>query len=175
MKETVAFLGQVQAGGDGHKVYARRLSLLHAGDHLDRLIEACLESEVPVRVGEVREVAARLIPELEAAVAWLRGHRGKADDLVRHLAQASTQQAEARRRYRVRLLEETAAGQVDPEEAQGLLESMRWVDKVGYHAWRTLHHLAASPAPGAMVPSEVYDEAEPEVARAENRDVAEAR
>jgi phosphate:Na+ symporter len=175
MKETVAFLGQVRAGADGHEVYARRLSLLHAGDHLDRLIEACLEAETPVHGAEVRDVASRLMPELEAAVSWLRSQEGEAGDLVRHLAGASAQQAEARRRYRVRLLEETAAGQVDPQEAQGLLESMRWVDKVGYHAWRTLHHLATSPAPGGIVASEVYDEAESDVQRADSRDVAEAR
>jgi phosphate:Na+ symporter len=172
MKEATAFLGQVRAGGDGHDLYARRLSLLHAGDHLDRLIEACLESESPLQGAEVREAAARLGPEMEAAVVWLRGQREGADDLVRHLAEASARQAEARRRYRVRLLEETAAGQIDPEQTQRLLESMRWVDRVGYHAWRTLHHLATSPAPGTTVDSEVYGEAESERSRPDTRDAA---
>jgi phosphate:Na+ symporter len=174
MRETSSFLGQVQTGGDGHDLYARRLSLLHAGDHLDRLIEACLESEAPVRGPEVEAAAGRLVPEFSAAVAWLRGQQREIGDLVRHLAEASARQAEARRRYRVRLLEETAACRVDPEETQRLLESMRWVDRVGYHAWRTLHHLAASPAPGTTVDSEVYDEAESALSRLDARDGARA-
>lgn len=174
MKETVAFLGQVQTGGDGNDAYVRRLSLLHAGDHLDRLIEACLESGTPVRGAKVRDAASRLVPELEAAVAWLRGQQGKAGDLAPRLAEASQRQAEERRRYRVRLLEETAAGQIDPEETQRLLESMRWVDRIGYHAWRTVHHLAATPAAGSVIQSEVYDEAESDLSQPATRNAPKA-
>lgn len=174
MKETVAFLGRIQAGGDGNSTYVRRLSLLHARDHLDRLIEACLESETPVRGAKVQDAAARLVPELEAAVAWLLGEQGNADALVRRLGEASQRQAEERRRYRVRLLEDTAAGEIDPEEAQRLLESMRWVDRVGYHAWRAVHHLAVTPAAGNAIESGVYDEAEAEWSRPATRDVPKA-
>ncbi|MGC9333161.1 MAG: Na/Pi cotransporter family protein [Anaerolineae bacterium] len=175
MKETAGFLGQIRVSSDGHDLYTRRLSLLHARDHLERLIEACLESETPIQDGEIQDAASRLTPELEAAVAWLRGQQGEAGDLVRHLAEASARQAEARRRYRVRLLEETAAGQIDPEETHRLLESMRWVDRVGYHAWRTVYHLATSPAPGSTIDSEVYDEAESELTMPDTRHAAKAR
>jgi hypothetical protein len=60
------------------------------------------------------------------------------------------------------LLAETAAGLVSPEETQRRLESMRWVDRIGYHAWRALNHLAEV---GNTAASEVYAEPEAQQAR----------
>jgi phosphate:Na+ symporter len=77
--------------------------------------------------------------------------------MVRHLAEASTREAGERRRHRAWLLAETAAGLESPDETQRKLEAMRWVDRVGYHAWRALHHLAGAPSAGS---SQVYVEPE---------------
>ncbi len=158
LKETRAFLAQVHL--EQPLLYQRRLSLLHASDHLDRLVEACLEHEKPVYGEQVKAAAARLAPEVSEAVIWLQapGHHG--EDAVRHMAEASARQAAERRLHRAHLLAQTAAGLVSPDETQHRLESMRWVDRIGYHAWRALHHLAEVDS-AAM--SEVY--AEPEHTR----------
>lgn len=160
LAETAAFLGQVHIDGHDRETYARRLALLHAGDHVARLIEAGLRYERPIRGSEVHAPAARLASDLEAAAAWLAKPEGEASGLVKRLAKASTSQAEARRIHRALMLERTAAGQLPPKETQAHLESMRWVDRVGYHAWRTLLHLTTSPAADAALQSDSFEDAD---------------
>ena len=160
LTETGAFLGQLQIASYNREVYSRRLALLHAGDHLARLVEAGLRFEKPVQGAEVQAAATRLASELEAAAAWLGRPEGNAAELVGRLARASAQQAETRRSHRAWMLERTAAGQVQPDEAQARLESMRWVDRVGYHTWRVILHLTASPVAEAPLRTDSFEETE---------------
>jgi phosphate:Na+ symporter len=167
LAETSRFLSHVNVQSSVERIHLRRLSLLHANDHLNRLIEASLESELPLHGLEVEESARRLIPEFQAAVEWLHGEQlpGEAlvgEALVHHLAEASAGQAETRREHRAQLLEETASALVQPDDAHRRLESMRWVDRVAYHTWRTMHHIVNSPLATASGGSSVYPEAEPE-------------
>jgi phosphate:Na+ symporter len=157
IRESRVFLAQIHLDQQAHPIFYHRLTLLHASDHLDRLVEACLEFEEPVYGEQVEAAAARLAPELDEAAVWLQGPGHDGEDIVRHVAEASARQAEDRRRHRAWLLAETAAGLVSPDETQRRLESMRWVDRVGYHAWRALHHLAGS---NTATSSEVYEEPE---------------
>lgn len=164
IREIRGFLAQIRLDRHHDDEYSRRLALLHASDHLERLAEACLERDVSLRGAEVIAAGGQLAAEVAEAVAWLRrgrspgeaiGEAGQA--LVRHLAEASARQAEERRMHRAWLLAETAAGNVSPDETQARLEDMRWVDRVGYHTWRALHHLAGS---GTAADSQVYEEPE---------------
>ncbi|MGQ9491488.1 MAG: hypothetical protein ACUVR4_10850 [Anaerolineae bacterium] len=152
--------------------YHRRLALLHASDHLDRLVEACLEHGEPLRGAEVIAAGGRLAAEIAAAAAWLREARYAVgepttggEDLVRHLAEAAARQAEERRLHRAWLLAEIAAGNVSPDETQERLAAMRWVDRVGYHIWRASHHLIG---PGSAAQTQVYEEAEAQVEHAQS-------
>lgn len=160
MDETSRFLGEIHFSGQREDLYGRRLALLHAGDHVDRLIEACLETEAPLYGADATAAAERLAEELETAVAWLQTGEGGAKEMIRHLKKASSRQAKLRRSQRAIRLEETAAGLIQPDEAQRQLESMRWVDRIGYHTWRTLHHLAGSPALAETLETAVYEEPE---------------
>jgi phosphate:Na+ symporter len=162
LAETTRFLSHVNVQSNVDRIYLRRLSLLHAGDHLNRLIEACLESEAPLHGEEVETSAHHLVPEFQAVIEWLHGDDASGEALVHHLADASANQAETRRQHRAQLLEETAASLVEPEDAHRRLESMRWVDRVAYHTWRTMHHIVNSPLASASTESSVYPEAEPE-------------
>jgi phosphate:Na+ symporter len=160
MVETRAFVGKIPAVEHESDLYGRRLALLHAGDHIDRLVEACLEAECPVQGQEAQAAAMRLLPEMENAIAWLRQGQEKGRDLVEHVKRASKRQAKSRRKHRAWLLEETAAGRTSPGQAHRELESMRWVDRVAYHTWRALRHLAHLPLTDADSASEVYAEDE---------------
>ncbi|MBK8984927.1 MAG: Na/Pi cotransporter family protein [Chloroflexi bacterium] len=160
MSETSQFLGKIRFGGGREAVFDRRLALLHAGDHVDRLIEACLESESPIYGADAQTAAQQLADELATAVSWLQTPTGEAKDLIRHLKKASSRQAKSRRAQRATRLEETAAGLIQPDEAQRQLESMRWVDRIGYHTWRAFHHLAGSPALAETLETAVYEEPE---------------
>lgn len=161
MDETSRFLGKIQFNGQRDEVFARRLALLHAGDHVDRLIEACQESQTPIVSDEVHAAASRLASDLDDAIDWLQTGNNDVDQLIHQLAHSSASQAEARRHQRDQVLEATAAGRLRPDQAQHRLESMRWVDRVGYHTWRTLHHLAGSPTLTSTLDTAVYEEAEP--------------
>ncbi len=161
MNETSRFLGKVHLPGHQPGVYTRRLALLHAGDHVDRLLEACLESDQPIYGGEVKAAAGRLADLLQTAVTQLPQNGSETEALVSTLAQASAQLAETRRHQRAQMLAETAAGEVQPDEAQRQLESMRWVDRVGYHSWRTLHHLTDLSSKEEMLETAVYEDPEP--------------
>ena len=161
MDETSRFLGKIQFNGQRDEIFARRLALLHAGDHVDRLIEACQEQRSPIVGDEVGAAALRLAHDLDAAILWLQTRDGDAETLIRQLAQASASLAETRRHQRERVLEATAAGRLLPDQAQHRLESMRWVDRIGYHTWRTLLHLAGAPSLTSTLDTAVYADVEP--------------
>jgi phosphate:Na+ symporter len=141
LRETRRFLAGVPAS-EVEAERARHTSLLHAIDHLDRLGER-LQVDTPQR--PVHEAAfaglrARAATELEPAVHWLSTEAGPAPvALVEALADAA---AARRREDRQHVLEETAAGRIDPDAADEQLEAMRWLDSALYHVWRALHHLA---------------------------------
>jgi phosphate:Na+ symporter len=157
MQETRHFLGRIQTDSNDKKLYAHRLSLLHTSDHASRLIEACLESDEPL-VGETAtEAAAELAPTLTLAAEWLANQEGKGSKVSRHLKKASKKLAEKRRDNRAWMLEETAAGRIEPDTVQHYLESMRWVDRIGYHSWRMLYHLVDPLKEGVALASEVYE------------------
>lgn len=158
MKEIIHFLGQIQTEGSDRKLYAHRLSLLHASDHANRLIEACLEYEEPLAGAESQAGAVLLSPSLQIAIEWLIEQKGKGSKTARHLKKSSRKLAKMRRDNRAGLLEQTAAGEVLPEDAQHYLESMRWVDRIGYHSWRMLYHLVDPLKAEAALASEIYED-----------------
>jgi phosphate:Na+ symporter len=159
LQETSVFLSNIQMQSGVDRIYYRRLSLLHMGDHLSRLTEACLESENPIHGDEIEQATQGVTSELEETLDWLRREAGTGDDVVHHLAEMSARQADRRRKHRAELLEDTASNLVPPEEAQRRLESMRWVDRVAYHTWRALYHLISTPESSASETT-IYPEAE---------------
>lgn len=159
IRETRTFLTRVLLDQHQWSEYNRRLKLLHASDHLHRLVDACLQHEAPLRPLGAATSSRHLAAEVAAAAGWLRQPGWAGADLVERLAEFSTRQAEERRSHRARLLEQTAAGHLSPDETQAQLDMMRWVDRIGFHTWRAMHHLAG---PGPATDSEVYDERESE-------------
>jgi len=82
---------------------------------------------------------------LEQAESGLQG-RG-ADDWMEQVKLKSENLAQERRRERSAILEEIAAGQWEPTLALGILDAMRWLDRIGYHSWRLCHYLGSDTAP----------------------------
>ncbi len=124
---------------------SRHLSVLHAVDHLERLAHALGERGAASAArtgGELGEMRARLVGMLEETGAWFRSEGAGAEGSAR-AERASVEIAGARRAARARTLEETAEGAVSAERAESLLEASRWLDRVGYHVWRSAAHLRA--------------------------------
>ncbi len=144
LDETHRFLGNVRSSRDERSEVARRLSLLHAGDHLGRLITSLRRFEpgpVMEGVAEITDAQTEMNHCLDAASAWLET-RGDAKAVVANLARSAQQQAALRKQYREALLTRTASGELLPHEASRQLDVMRHADQVIYHVWRVIHHLA---------------------------------
>jgi phosphate:Na+ symporter len=68
--------------------------------------------------------------------------------------------AQYRRSRRDEVLGLAASGEVEPGDALERLEGLRWLDRVVYHVWRSVHHLAAPGEAVADQATEVYAERE---------------
>jgi len=77
---------------------------------------------------------------LHEVARWLRDDG--ASPLPR-LEAMSREVAEYRRARRAHVLSLAASGEIDAAEALRWLEGLRWLDRVLYHVWRSVHHLAA--------------------------------
>ena len=140
------FLGSLETASEGPEEFHAHVSLLHATDHIDRLVDVVRETADPTLGPESREAADRLEGVLESAATWLEeGGDGEGAALTSRLAEVSSEIAEERRRQRVQILENTARQGVAPEVAEDRLHAMRWVDRLAYHTWRIAHHLSFLP------------------------------
>jgi phosphate:Na+ symporter len=135
------FVAGVQSGNEATEVHARHLALLHATDHLARLVSACRE-RTSVAAARRDPTLGRIATDLRTALAPVAENPDDVDAALSTLKAASIRIAEVRRRDRPEVLARTARGELDPDTALVRLEAMRWVDRVGYHAFRAMHHLA---------------------------------
>jgi phosphate:Na+ symporter len=148
LDEVRRFLARVRTAAEDSE-HRRHLATLHAAEHLERMIVAARETQHARALGDDPMViggASLLGKSLDASLDWLRGRIPTSPAMtVEHQARSF---AEQRRAHRAELLRRTAMGEVDPELATKILEAVRWIDRLGYHAWRVMHHLDdRSPSP----------------------------
>jgi phosphate:Na+ symporter len=143
LDETRAFLAGVHTSPDAGPSHARHLGVLHAIDHLERLVVA-IRREAPLRIAHSdatlelwAEELARALREAEAALC-----DEAAASPEPALAALSRDLARKRRRHRPSVMESTATGELDPNDALRRLDAMRWLDRLAYHAWRATLHLS---------------------------------
>jgi phosphate:Na+ symporter len=127
-----------------------RVAQLHAIDHLARLLPRL---DVP---GQIRRELAQ--PALRPAVEQCRqvlalaraGLLGRSDgDWLGEIEQRALALAELRRRERLDVLQQTAAGARGPNEALQALDAIRWLERITNHVWRASHYLASDDTPPA--------------------------
>ncbi len=159
--ETRTFLRGVRTSPSLTLEHGRHLAVLHALDHLDRLTEVLEEGTANTRVQDDGEDTLRgeLIGLLESVEQWLHASDGLSP--VEALEARSLRMAEHRKRRRVEILEFAASGSVDPDEALERLERLRWLDRLIYHVWRAVHHLAAPGQERDTDKGEVHKDAAP--------------
>jgi phosphate:Na+ symporter len=143
-----SFLGRIRSSPEDEDEYDRHLGVLHAADHLDRLLEALHDPPSAATIGSdatLREVARAAGEGLVGAFAWLdSGGSVEAPELEA----LSRQVAERRRLHRPTVLARTAGGEIDPDAGLRILDAMRWVDRAVYHVWRATYHLSPTRLPG---------------------------
>jgi phosphate:Na+ symporter len=151
------FLAGVRAPPDAPHAVRSHQSVLHAIDHLDRLIETLRDA--PPATVELEPAAARLRdrarPRLAACAAWLAAPQSSAPvDALRALAEEG---AAVRRAQRRELIDRAVTEGLDPDAVLLRLEVMRWLDRAIYHTWRAVAHLSGAAAAEARV--EVFADA----------------
>jgi phosphate:Na+ symporter len=156
------FLGRVSSGPETPREHRKHIATLHAVDHLSRMVVACQQSErydVAVDDPVVRTMAGRLGEGLQSVLPCLSG---RSDHWPIEQVQAlAGEVAQQRRTERPAALEQTAAGQLSPDQALCRLEAIQWIDRLGYHVWRIVHHLQENQ--GQPAPSDTaISAAEPE-------------
>jgi phosphate:Na+ symporter len=154
VRRTREFVSRLATAAQGNIEVARLLAGLHAIDHLGRLAQECIE-DPPARgiVAQepVQGMAETLGHMLEVARHWLLKPSGPSP--ARELAEFSSRLAAARRAGRARILADAASGAIAPQHGAALVEGMLWIDRVGYHLWRAVHHLQDPPPPASEVPA----------------------
>lgn len=143
LKETRRFLGLISFPASRPGQLNTRISMIHALDHLNQLTVVMKNNFEPSLLnGEQRlqEPKRTVLEMVETAAASL--HRQAPAPERDKLQRLSLALAERRRAERAALLEESAHGTVEPGQALHTLDGLRWLDAVGYHTWRTLHHLS---------------------------------
>jgi phosphate:Na+ symporter len=146
--ETRRFLARA-VGAESASDQEHHLAVLHAIDHLDRLIDRLRAAPVPAASGQdFRESASLVVAEGAATLDWLLG--AAEGDVAGRWQFLSGTLAERRRRQREEQLRLAAAGQLDADEVLRHLDAGRWLDSSAYHVGRALHHLSTRTADGEV-------------------------
>lgn len=143
------FLGKLWNESETSGDSSRHLALVHAVDHVARLIGAA--RDVPAGAARhddrgAEELAAAL-EELLGVLALVAEHGDRdfePEDVARAQSVAGTV-AESGREQRSRLLARVAAGRLSPQAAAQQLDGFAWAGRVAHHLWRALHYLQQSP------------------------------
>jgi phosphate:Na+ symporter len=125
---------------------AAHASLMHALDHVGRLIDRCRRRAPPPAVRADPEIAAvtrELASTLDAPI-------GAGPDAFARQEALSRRLLEHEAGWRARVIAEAARGSLDEVVALEQLNELRRLRRLAYHAWRIRHHLAQ--AAGATVP-----------------------
>lgn len=162
LSETRAFLSGVHSSPEAARDYHLHLSVLHAIDHLERMV-AALESPFPPEVlrGDpaLKDAADLLGKALDNTLAWLEDESGAV--APPEMESVSQSLAKTRREHRPAVLAHTVSGEISPAVALRSLDAMRWLDRLAYHAWRTVHHLEGR-EPGVVEDDLAHDDALPQ-------------
>ena len=121
----------------------RMVALLHSIDHAERLAGTLHERRLAhLAWAEIHRDAGapRIADALAPIVEWMKNPVGHAP--VEEAEKLSRAVANWRKDKRVSIIAEAATGE-DARKALEVLDAIRWIDRVVYHAWRLTHHLHA--------------------------------
>jgi phosphate:Na+ symporter len=155
LSETRHFLSEVRPEGGEKLDQQRHVSVLHAIDHLRQLEETLKEIYYAgyASQAETCQDALQLLCDTLSEVLELV-KSGDLQPAAEQMGQKSQHIADLRRQQRRDVLDKTALYQIEPKRAMHELESMRWLDRVAYHIWRSIYHLQMDGHPEDSEPVE---------------------
>jgi phosphate:Na+ symporter len=160
VSELARYVDRLRTGGGADTIREDRVQLLHAIDHVRRLLRIVRENDRrdlvqgrPELLELAKPVVEDLTPLLESEVIRDAEWLSRAARLARDCSRADR---DRRDRHRVEVLTRLADGKLDPEDAADLLAASRWIGKVSKHAARAFAHLAWTAA-SPEAPSVAHD------------------
>lgn len=153
------FFSKIPPIADDRGVSSMRLGMLHALDHLVRLLRYSSPPE------HVRRIAAHplLAPAvdkthqmLEHAIAEM-DHHGSAE-WTSEMESIAASLAGLSQEERPELLRQTASGSWSPSDAMDALDALRWLSKATNHVWRVAHYLSEQRNGAAAAEPEAWAE-----------------
>ena len=136
------FLARVQHLPNERPMAHWHIDQIHAIDHLLRLEQSLEPPRAQVEYISDPRLADGLTQTTELLRLAAAGLRGEGEEnWPETVRRSALQLASFRREERPRMMKATARGDWDPELSLALLDTMRWLDRLGYHTWRICHHL----------------------------------
>lgn len=162
LRDIGQFIDHIPAQHDDAVLQRRAVSVLHAYDHLCRLHEALLEEGQlqALKVDEASSVDAESLHSMLLRANSLIAE-GKAGEVPEVLASSSQQLAHSRRSRRREVLHNISENSIGVEAGLRLLDAIRWVDRIGYHAWRSMVHLLTPETAGGELHGAEFPEVIP--------------
>lgn len=141
--ETRKFLSKVneKSYSKGEEEYNKQISLVHAIDHINRLLRALLDAEqmkkdFDTEVDQLFKEVIELFKSFDTELTYDRN-----EPFVEKLAEESKRIAEIRREYRKVMLESSVLDQKDVDDAIEKVHTLHWIDRLVYHVWRGTFHI----------------------------------
>lgn len=142
--KAAAFVARIGSETGRDADIRQQIGLIHAIDHLERLgevIDRLDDRPQIIRRPEVDQYRSA-VEEMLLHTASGFGQSGWVGD-PDTIAAESVRIAAIRRTLRHKLLEQTARGQISAEISGNIIDTVRWLDAVGYHTSRTLAYLSS--------------------------------
>lgn len=158
LDETRIFLRSIPTEPRRPATYQARVNVLHAMDHLDRLVMALGQRGSAQRASADPELVS--LREKLCALLLESPQGDNESDANAQFAAASAELsrsfADVRRAERPNIFGAAAEGRIDQDTALRRLDSMRWLDRVAYHFARTAAYLeppAGASGEAALTPA----------------------
>ena len=142
LASTRTYLARVDSRSQGDNAIAHHTALMHAADHIERLIDRLDRANMiaVVATDETLTDATRVVRGLVGRFAtWLGGGAELAPDDVEVVARGLDAH---RRLYRNRQISEAITNQTSAERVDERLDAMRWLVRVAAHVWRVNIYLS---------------------------------
>jgi phosphate:Na+ symporter len=145
-RECRGFVGHLSPASSEPVVQARLPAILHALDHIERLLDRCRDHERIESLAGILSLAEETRQVRDGCrilrLALLsKGERPYPIDLLEKLALSMESDHYATRHQ---FIESTARGERDPDELGRDLDAHRWLRRVSWHIYRICHYFAGT-------------------------------
>ncbi len=158
LDETQRFFARIPSPADDEALADTRVAQMHAVDHLLRLRSRLNPSGGVRRMLHHERLQPPVTIALRAVTTAAEGLNGMAPaDWLSTLEQHAADLADLRRQDRLALLRQTSAAG-GPLQALEATDAVRWLERIGYHAWRACTYLSHGTLPTVSLQEAPADE-----------------